>query len=91
MRRRRTPLPGTVFRLDGLREPIPAAGVVRSTHGAGIAEAIALGKALGRLPQQLTVYAIAGGDFHFGCALTPAVRRAAAAVASEILKENLAS
>lgn len=80
--------PGIVFRLDGLRDPVPASGAVHSTHGAGIPEAIALGKKLGRLPQRLTVYAIVGANFEFGAEISPAVQRAIPGVAGQILGEN---
>jgi hydrogenase maturation protease len=80
--------PGTVFRLDGLRDPLPASGAAHSTHGAGLPEAIALGKKLGRLPRRLTVYAVVGGSFEFGGGLTLAVQQAVGAVVTEILRRG---
>lgn len=75
---------GTVRRLDG---PVdrPAAlsamlGAGRipggSTHGLGVAEAIALGEALGRLPRRLVVIGIEGARFDAGEGLSPEVDRA---------------
>lgn len=47
-----------------------------STHGLGVAEAIALGGALGRLPRRLVVIGIEGARFDAGEGLSPEVDRA---------------
>ena len=49
------------------------AAFVHSSHRVGLPEAVALGKALDRLPDRLIVIGIAGTAFGFGCALSPAV------------------
>ena len=46
---------------------------VHSSHRVGLPEAVALGKALDRLPDRLIVIGIVGATFGFGCALSPAV------------------
>ena len=46
---------------------------VHSSHRVGLPEAVALGKALDRLPDRLIVIGIVGTAFDFGCALSPAV------------------
>ncbi len=48
-----------------------------STHGFGVATAIALARALGRLPSDLVIYAIEAGHFQDGNGLSPDVDRAA--------------
>jgi hydrogenase maturation protease len=44
-----------------------------STHGLGLAEALALGRALGRLPERIEVWGIEAVEFAAGAPLTPAV------------------
>jgi hydrogenase maturation protease len=75
--------PGTVHVIDGLRES-PPPSPAHSTHGFGVAEAIALGRALDELPTALTVFGVEGADFTPGAALSPPVARAAAEVAARI-------
>ena len=47
-----------------------------STHGLGLAEALALGRALGRLPERIEVWGIEAVEFTAGAPLTPAVAEA---------------
>jgi hydrogenase maturation protease len=74
--------PGTIHRLDAAAAPLPAALGGASTHALGLAEALELGRALGRLPERLTVIGIEGADFGAGEGLTPAVAEAVARVAA---------
>ena len=67
--------PGTVHRFDA-SAPLPARALRSSTHALGLAEAVELARALGRLPERLEVYAIEGADFAVGAGLTPAVAAA---------------
>ena len=76
--------PGSVLRLDGRAETLRSAPFVHSSHRIGVAEAVALGSALGRLPARLEVIGIAGRSFGFGEALSPEVRRAAEEVIEEL-------
>jgi hydrogenase maturation protease len=66
--------PGRIHRtsLGELRR----SGGVASSHGLGIPEAVALGRALGRLPQRLVVYAVEAADLNLGVGLTPDVAAA---------------
>ena len=66
--------PGTVRRIDAAD-----VGATRtaSSHGLGVAQAIALGRALGRMPARLEVVGIEGDGFGLGPGLSA---RAAAAV-----------
>ncbi len=57
-----------------------------STHSFGVVEAIGLGRALGRLPSRLLIYAIEGGDFGVGARLTPAVDRAVDSVVALLVQ-----
>ena len=58
-----------------------------SSHGFGVAEAIALARALGTLPQHCIVYAIEAADFTPGSRPTPEVTAAAGEVTRRILEE----
>jgi hydrogenase maturation protease len=81
--------PGTVHRIDALAAPLSAELFRGSTHHLSVAEAVEIGRALGRLPHQLEIYAIEGRDFTAGSGLTTAVERAVEQVAVE-LRERLA-
>jgi hydrogenase maturation protease len=75
--------PGAVHRFDVSDGALPlTAGP--STHGLGLAEAIELGRALGRLPARLVVYGIEGQGWETGAPLTPEVARAAEAIVAEL-------
>ena len=75
---------GTVRHFDAAAAPLPAAAVRSGTHAFGVADAVELARALGRLPARLDVYAIEGGSFAAGDRLTPAVARAVAALAGRL-------
>lgn len=60
-----------------------------STHTFGVAEAIELGRVLGRLPASLVIYGIEAGRFDQGAEPQPAVLAAVERVAQEILRETL--
>jgi hydrogenase maturation protease len=80
--------PGTLHRVDAVAEPLPAVLAGPSTHALGLAEAVELGRALGRLPRRLVVYGIEAASFEAGAEPDAAVReaaeRAAAAAAEEL-------
>jgi hydrogenase maturation protease len=77
--------PGTVHRFDATAAPLPAQlRRSSSTHALGLAEAIELGRTLGRLPRQLIVYGLEGERFEAGGELTPAVAAAVEAVAAAL-------
>lgn len=66
---------GTVRRFDAAAQPLPAELTgSTSTHALGLAEAVELARALGRLPARLVVLAIEGTGFAAGAALTDGVR-----------------
>ena len=67
-------LPGSVLRLDGCRDPLPS-HPARSTHALGLAQAVELARALGALPERLTVYAIGAADFGHGEGLSADAER----------------
>jgi len=74
---------GTVRRFDAATLPLPPATFGVSTHGFGLAEAIELGRTLGRLPRRCIIYAIEAKSFAAGASLSPPV---AMAVAETVLR-----
>lgn len=75
--------PGTVHHRTDLNVP---ASPRRSSHSLGLAEAVALGRALNRLPAALSFYGIEAADLTPGAPLTPPARAAAAQVADAIAR-----
>ena len=59
--------PGTVHRVDASQAPVPERlRSSSSTHAIGVAEAIELARALGRLPAQVVLYGVEGRRFDAG-------------------------
>jgi len=78
---------GTIHRLDAAAAELPAALFRTSTHHLGLAEAVELGRALGRLPAALVVFGIEGERFDPGERLSPAVETAVAQVSARVVEE----
>ena len=80
--------PGTLHRLDAVAEPLPPALFAASTHHLGVADAVELARALGRLPAKGVVIGIEGACFDAGEGLSieveTAVERAVEAVREEV-------
>jgi hydrogenase maturation protease len=79
--------PGTVHRLDASERELPAEIFRTSTHHVGLAEAVELARALGRLPRRTVVYGIEGGSFAVGDLLTPPVAAVVDGVADAVRGE----
>lgn len=79
--------PGRIRRIDPATEALPRAGNKGSSHALGLAEAIALAKALSREPERIIVYAVEGACFDHGAPVTAAVAAAAAQVSECIVAE----
>lgn len=79
--------PGTIFRFEAHRQPIPTEFFRYSTHNFGLAEAIELARSLGRLPKELIVYGIEGRDFSLGEGLSPEIAQAAQVITQLIGQE----
>lgn len=78
---------GTIHRRDGHAGDVPVPGSGTSTHGLSLGEALALGRALGRLPAELTVYGIEVGSLALGAPLSPPVDGAVDEVVRRIRTE----
>jgi len=78
--------PGSIYRMDASREPIPSKFFSCSTHDFGVAEAIEMARTLGQLPMQLQLFGIEGGNFQPGEKLSAEVEQAMELVADEIIE-----
>ncbi len=80
--------PGTVHRVDAVTERLLARPPCRSTHALGLADAVDLARAVGRLPRRLVVFGVEGEAFALGgwpsAEVRAGARAAAAAVAAEV-------
>ncbi len=79
--------PGAIRRLDVSATALPPGLTTVSTHGLGLAEAIELARAIGRLPARSVVYVIEAASFDPGSGLTPDVAASVAEVGRRILAE----
>jgi hydrogenase maturation protease len=79
--------PGRIHRIDLRTGALPKGISLTSSHALGLAQAIELARTLYLAPREIIVYAIEGGSFEPGAALTPAVAAAARVVAERIVAE----
>jgi len=82
--------PGTIVRIDARAAPLPAELRESSSHATGVAQAIELARALGRLPATVVVYGIEGVAYRLGGPLSEPVRAAVGPVAEAVRHEALA-
>ncbi len=68
--------PGRVHRIDVSEADLACELSQSSTHGFGLAEAISLARALGRLPRRMVVFTVEGACFEPGAAMTREVAAA---------------
>ena len=78
--------PGTLHRVDAREQPLPSLPAT-STHGYGLAQAVALARLLDALPPQLIVHGVEGARFAHGTEPGPEVRDAVGRVVDEIVRE----
>jgi hydrogenase maturation protease len=79
--------PGTLHRIDAADGPLPRDLRLASTHAMGVADALELGRALGRAPRRVVVVGVEGACFGMGEEMTPAVEGALDALVSSVLAE----
>jgi len=79
--------PGTLHRIDAADGPLPRDVGLASTHAMGIADALDLGRALGRAPRRVVVLGVEGASFGIGDELTPAVAEALDELVASVLAE----
>jgi hydrogenase maturation protease len=79
--------PGTLYRIDVARGPLPTAlRRSSSTHALGLADAIELARVRGTLPAHVLVYGVAGSRFEPGGELSPEVEDAVERVVDAALR-----
>lgn len=78
--------PGTIHRLDLDVDDVPDA-TNTSSHGAGLAAAVALARALDALPGRLIVYGVEPGDLSMGEGLSPPVSTALSELVGRVRSE----
>ncbi|TAK66080.1 MAG: hydrogenase maturation protease [Bacteroidetes bacterium] len=79
--------PGTIHILNPRKETIPTAFFHYSTHAFSLAEAIEVCRALGNLPQTMTIIGIEGENFEAGETLSSSVHAAMKTVVEEKIRE----
>ena len=77
--------PGSIRRFDR-PDALPKGAFRSSTHLIGLAAAVDLARALGRLPDRLTVFGIEGADYGYGAPLSAAVDTSLTTMLLEIEK-----
>ena len=75
---------GAITVWDAGRTPLPPERFCCSTHGFGVAEAVEIARALGRLPPKLVIHGIEGIRFGLGGSISPEVAEAIERLAGEI-------
>ena len=78
---------GTLHRVDPGAGPLPRDLGLASTHAVGVAEALELGRVIGRAPQRVVVLGVEGAAFGMGEEMTPAVADAIDGVVAAALAE----
>jgi hydrogenase maturation protease len=78
---------GTVHRVDAGGGPLPRDLGLASTHAMGIADALELGRALGRAPRRVVVLGIEGVSYGMGEEMTPAVAAELDGLVVSVLRE----
>lgn len=78
---------GRLHRIDVTADGLPHDLGLASTHAFGVAEAVAMARALDALPARLVVYVVEGESFATGAEVSPAVAAAVAAAATRIAAE----
>ena len=81
---------GTIVRVDASSTPVQVPLGGTSSHALGVAGAIELARALGRLPRTTVVYGIEGAAYEAGSRLSDGVGRAVEAAAEAVRREALA-
>jgi hydrogenase maturation protease len=81
--------PGTQHRIEVGAHPLPASLAATSSHGFSLAQAIALGQTLGRMPRRLVLFGIEATSFDPGTPPSAPVEAAVPQIARRIEEELL--
>ncbi len=78
---------GVLHRIDAGDGPLPRDLRLASTHAMGIADALELGRALGRAPARVVVLGLEGAAFGMGEEMTPAVAAGLEGLVAAVVRE----
>jgi hydrogenase maturation protease len=78
---------GTIYRFEAHSQLLPATLFNISTHSFGLAEAVELSRSLKKLPRELIIFGIEGGNFNLGQSISPSVTASIQAVSEAALVE----
>lgn len=78
---------GSIHRIEVGVDPLPTWAAGSSSHSAGIVEAVALGRALERLPPQLIVFGVEAGDVSLGDGLSDELKAVLPTLVERVLAE----
>jgi hydrogenase maturation protease len=78
---------GTIHRVQVGTDTLPPWAAAGSSHSAGLAEAVALGRALDRLPEQLIVFGVEAADVSPGEGLSSEVSAALPCLVRQVVGE----
>jgi hydrogenase maturation protease len=79
--------PGTLHRVDAGDGPLPRDLRLASTHAMGVADALDLGRAVGRAPRRVVVLGLEGARFGMGDEMSPEVAAALDALVDAAVRE----
>ncbi len=79
--------PGAIERIEVGGSPLPSDLGTTSTHGFSLAQVVALGQALGRMPRRLVIFGVESRDFAPGTALSGPVAAAIPRTGDRVLAE----
>lgn len=81
---------GRVVIIDADEQPLPTWAGPGGTHGFGVAAAVELGRAVGRLPRRVVVVGVVGRHFEDGAELSPEVAAAVDVAVGAVRERALA-
>ena len=76
---------GRIFHFDLARQALPEEFNLYSTHAFGVAQAVELARALGKLPPEIRFIGVEGENFNSGEKLSPTLAKAKDSIVAEIL------
>ncbi len=65
--------PGTIYRIEALKEKFPLKFFHYSAHAFGVAEAVELARSLRKLPSHMVFHGVEGRNFKAGISISPEV------------------
>ncbi len=79
--------PGKIYRFEAHKKPLPVELFSLTTHDFGLPQAVELARNMNKMPRELVIYGIAGGNFQPGSEMSPEVKKSVQEVADRIAAE----